>query len=278
MEIETLHANLHRILVPSPTLPPATTTNAWITAQTGGMVIDPAAHTTDTQQRLIKHLAEFQPSAIFLTHHHHDHIGAAEILRDHFNIPIIAHKQTNELVTFQVDQHVDDGHEFSSGGDTWTAIHTPGHAPGHLCLLSKSDRSLIAGDMVAGEGTILINPKEGSIREYIHSLHLMRTLSPSRLLPAHGGALHNADALLKEYISHRKDRLLQIWGYLNETPQSPFELAQQIYTELPSAYLGMAAIQVHCGLLFLEQDNAAKTTAANKGGWIRSLDDYSVII
>jgi len=276
VEIETLHPNLHRILVPSPTLPPATTTNAWITAKTGGMVVDPAANTKGTQQTLIKHLAEFQPSAVFLTHHHHDHIGSAEILRKHFSIPIIAHKCTDELVHFDVDWLIDDGHQFSNGGDTWTAIHTPGHAPGHLCLISKADRSLIAGDMVAGEGTILINPTEGSIREYLNSLDRIRTFTPSRLLPAHGSALNNADALLQEYISHRKKRLFQIWELLTETPQSTLELARHIYTDLPRKYLGMAAIQVHCGLLFLEQDNAAQKVDSTKSGWIRNQSDYSV--
>ena len=128
MEIETAYTNLHRILVPSPTLPPATTTNAWITAQTGGMVIDPAA--THVGHSTVDRAPHRISAPVFLTHHHHDHIGAAEIVRDHFSIPIIAHKQTDELVTFQVDQHVDDRQEFSSGGDTWTAIHTPGHAPG----------------------------------------------------------------------------------------------------------------------------------------------------
>ena len=65
---------------------------------------------------------------------------------------------------------MNEGDQFNTGEDVWTAFHTPGHAPGHLCLLAESDRSVIAGDMVAGEGTILINPSEGSIREYIHSL------------------------------------------------------------------------------------------------------------
>ncbi len=278
MEIETLHPNLHRILVPSPTLPPATTTNAWITAKTGGMVVDPAANTPATQQTLIDHLEEFQPSAVFLTHHHHDHIGSAEILRDHFNIPIIAHKRTDELIKFQVDHRIDEGHQFASGGDIWTAIHTPGHAPGHLCLISKADRSLIAGDMVAGEGTILINPTEGSIREYLRSLRRLRTFTPSRLLPAHGGALTNADALLQEYIVHRTNRLLQIWNLLSETPQSTLELARLIYTELPAKYIGMAAIQVHCGLLFLEEDDAATQLLSKTSGWIRGHSDYSVTI
>ena len=143
MEIETLHCNLHRILVPSPTLPPATTTNAWITASSGGLVVDPAAHTEHTQKELIGDLRSFQPTAIFLTHHHHDHIGAAQQIRNHFGIPIIAHKSTAELLPFDIDQEVVEGDHFQTGGDIWTAHHTPGHAPGHMCLLAKSDRSLI---------------------------------------------------------------------------------------------------------------------------------------
>ena len=124
----------------------------------------------------------------------------------------------------------------------------------------KSDRSLIAGDMVAGEGTILINPSEGSIREYIYSLEKLKTLAPSRLLPAHGAALNDANTVLQDYISHRRQRILQIWELLTERPQSTLQLAKQIYTELPAAYLGMAAIQVHCGLLFLQEDSRNRLT------------------
>ena len=275
MNIETLHGNLHRILVPSPTLPPATTTNAWITARTGGLIVDPAAHTEHTQQELIAHLHSFEPSAVFLTHHHHDHIGAAQRVRDYFGVPIIAHKRTAELVPFDIDNEVTEGDHFHTGEDVWTAFHTPGHAPGHLCLLAESDRSLIAGDMVAGEGTILINPSEGSIREYILSLEKLKTLNPSRLLPAHGATLNDANAVLQDYIYHRRPRILQIWELLTETPQSTLQLAKQIYTELPVAYLGMAAIQVHCGLIFLQEDCAVQEIDSQKG-WVRRQSDYSI--
>ena len=275
MHTETLRPNLHRILVPSPTLPPATTTNAWITADSGGLVIDPAAHTEKNQQLLLKTLQKYTPSAVFLTHHHHDHIGAAEIIREYFDIPILAHEDTADLVPFRVDLQVDHGDHLGTGTDTWTAIHTPGHAPGHLCLLSEQDNSLIAGDMVAGEGTILINPKEGSIREYIRSLEFLRTFQPSRLLPAHGKALSPADGILSEYIRHRKQRVLQIWNILTTTPKTALDIAREIYTELPLAYLGMAAIQVECGLLFLEEDNAA-VKHSNEAGWIRNKPSYSI--
>ena len=273
MHIESLRTDVHRIVVPSPTLPPATTTNAWITDSKRGLVVDPAAHTSSNQAALITHLTPFAPRAVFLTHHHRDHIAAAQAIRDHFNIPILAHKKTAALIDIPVDQHIEDGEQLTMTHDVWTAIHTPGHAPGHLCLLSQKDRTVIAGDMVAGEGTILINPSEGSIREYIHSLTILQELEPLRLLPAHGPVLNDPQLTLTTYIQHRKARLLQLWKLLTTAPQSPLELATQIYTELPTHFLPMAAIQVECGLLYLEEDNAIQQQTA---GWVRHSTSYSL--
>ena len=273
MHIESLRTDLHRIVVPSPTLPPATTTNAWITDSKRGLVKDPAAHIPSTQAALITHLTPFSPRAVLLTHHHRDHIAAAQAIREHFNIPVLAHKKTAALIDIPVDQHVKDGEQLTMTEDVWTAVHTPGHAPGHLCLLSKQDRTVIAGDMVAGEGTILINPSEGSIREYIHSLTLLQQLSPFRLLPAHGPVLNDPQHTLTTYIQHRKARILQIWNLLNTTPQHPLELATQIYTELPTQFLPMAAIQVKCGLLYLAEDDVVQQQEA---GWVRHSTSYSL--
>lgn len=273
MQTESLRVDLHRIAVPSPTLPPATTTNAWLLGTQSSIVVDPAAHTNDNQQQLIDLLTAFSPTSIFLTHHHRDHTAAVQAIKSHFDIPVYAHKKTAQLLDFNVDRFIEADEVLSTDLDTWTAVHTPGHAPGHLCLLSTHDKSLIAGDMVAGEGTILIQPSEGSIREYIDSLQLLRDLAPSRLLPAHGQPLDDADATLQMYIEHRKSRIRQIWKLLNDTPQSPLQLATQIYTELPQQFLGMASIQVQCGLLYLLEDNAVVETAV---GWRRGLSEFRI--
>ena len=105
----------------------------------------------------------------------------------------------------------------------------------------------------------------------------LKTVTPSRLLPAHGAAQNDANTVLHDYISHRRQRILQIWDLLTDTPKSTLQLATQIYTELPAAYLGMAAIQVHCGLLFLQEDFAVQEIGAQKG-WIRIQSDYSITI
>lgn len=270
MQAETLRENLHCIRVPSPTLPPATTTNCWILGDHQGLIVDPAAHKPDTQYELLAHLQDFSPKGIFLTHHHHDHIGAAQMLSDALSIPIFAHHRTADLVPFSCTEwHPDQVFELAN--ETWHTIHTPGHAPGHLCLLSSLDRSMIAGDMVAGEGTILINPAEGSIKEYLESLYAMELLAPSRLLPAHGNVLDGGVQTLQAYQRHRRQRLEQIAALLTQTPQSTREIARQIYSELPPQFLGMAAIQVECGLIYLEDSReAVMTLCEGQQRWIQS--------
>ena len=58
----------------------------------------------------------------------------------------------------------------------WQVLQTPGHHPGHICLLG--DAGLVAGDMVAGIGTILIPPSEGDMDQYLQQLQRLIDLKP----------------------------------------------------------------------------------------------------
>lgn len=263
---ETLRKGLSRLIVPSPTLPPATSTNAWLLGAQKKIVVDPCAKDQKGHEQLAEALEKHNPSAIFLTHHHNDHIGSATHLKEHFQIPILAHPQTSALVPFSIDQELHEDETLTTDTEEWSVYHTPGHAPGHLCLRSEKDRSLVAGDMVAGEGTILIHPKEGSIREYIVSLERLKTLMPSQLLPAHGAALTKPLQILDEYIQHRRLRINQVLSHLNDAPQSTLDIAKNIYTELPTHFLPMAAIQVECGLIWLAEEELAQKVGAQ---WTR---------
>ena len=52
---------------------------------------------------------------------------------------------------------------------------------------------MIAGDMVASVGTILVEAQDGDMIAYLASLERMRAANPSLLLPAHGDPIVNAD-------------------------------------------------------------------------------------
>ena len=162
LEAETIVDGVRVVPVRSPTLPPATHTNVWLLGDHHIIVVDPASPYPDEQERLDNILENYMVELIFLTHHHVDHISGAEDVRKRCGARIAAHPLTAERVGFTVDELVNDGDILGTDAGAWRAIHTPGHAVGHLCLYNPG-MGLVAGDMVAGLGTILLDPPEGNL-------------------------------------------------------------------------------------------------------------------
>jgi len=197
----------------TPTLPPAAHTSCYLLGPDAGpgalVVVDPGAPEADEQARLAAVLdaeaAAGRPLArVVLTHHHGDHVGGAAVLAARYGVPIAAHAATAARLTGRVvvDELLADD-DLIAG---WRVVFTPGHAPGHVCLHAPSTGLLVAGDMVAGLGTILVDPSEGDMTAYLASLERLVLLAPSRLLPAHGPMIDDAVPRLRAYVAHRLAR------------------------------------------------------------------------
>ena len=262
--MRALAEGLSVLPVRSPTLPPATHTNAWILGEQEVTVIDPASPWAKEQQRLADALEGRTVSRIFLTHHHHDHISGAVDLRERTGAPIVAHAHTAKMVPFDVDGHLSAGDVVRTDAGSWTVLHTPGHAAGHLCLL-RDDGYLVAGDMVAGVGTILLEPPEGDLAAYFESLQRLIDTGAHTLLPAHGPEITPAADYLRHYIQHRHQRTDQIRAALaaRGQPSAARELVPLIYTDIPKMVWPIAARQVYCHLLWL-RDQGAVTEEENE--------------
>src|SRR5262245_62081454 len=150
----------------TPTLPPAAHTNTYVVGPERGpqLVIDPGSPYPDQQSVLSRALEEEAAQGrplglVLLTHHHGDHVGGATALAKAFGVPIAAHANTAKRLAGRVAVTRElDADELLDGYDV-RCIYTPGHADGHLCFEHGS--SSVVGDMVAGFGTILIDPVEG---------------------------------------------------------------------------------------------------------------------
>jgi glyoxylase-like metal-dependent hydrolase (beta-lactamase superfamily II) len=109
---------------------------------------------------------------IILTHHHWDHVGSLWELKRRTGAKVVAHPRDADYIngrrtrraprqffgriaysffgllgaraipTVDVDQLVNDGDQVGS----FCVIHTPGHTPGHICLLR--DGYLFSGDLL----------------------------------------------------------------------------------------------------------------------------------
>ena len=176
-------------------LPPATHTNCMIVGDEQIYVIDPGTdydHEFEHLKVQIEHhlVAGGRVAGVLLTHSHRDHVGAATYLRDEFGVPIWGHVETNRQLDFEVDRFLEDGQVIEVPGDPgWRlkCLHTPGHDPGHLCFLEENTKTLLAGDIVAQMGSIIIAPQlEGNMQHYLDSLSRLLDEDFRVILPAHG--------------------------------------------------------------------------------------------
>jgi len=224
-------------------------------------VVDPAPSEEALQGDLIQYVKDRQAAgdtftALVLTHHHRDHMGAALAMHQALGLPIHAHEKTAALVDFPVQHTLQDAEALDCDGPSWTGVFTPGHAAGHLCFLRGSDRALIAGDMVAGVGTILVDPEEGSMRGYLQSLERLRALDPSVLFPAHGFEMRPGVEHLDHYLMHRRMRAAAVLERVKAGDATPEDMVPHIYVGTPPSFFGLAARSVWAMLIMHQEDGA----------------------
>lgn len=147
-------------------------TRVVICEETGKAIcIDPGDESTEMVE-FINHSA-YDLQAIALTHAHLDHIGGVSFLHKHFpDAEIILHKGDEELyyelpeqplfmgipqnqlkalgleyeIPPQLTREWQDGEIYKLGNLNFEIFHCPGHAPGHVVLAEKTERTVFAGD------------------------------------------------------------------------------------------------------------------------------------
>jgi len=235
-------------------------------------VVDPAPSDPEVQLILLQHLKDLHArgvelTALVLTHHHHDHMGAAAFLRRETGLPIWAHAVTGTLLDFPIQHTLADGDPLPCDGPSWRAVFTPGHAAGHLCFLRETDQALICGDMMAGYGSILVYPDEGSMRLYLQSLERLLALSPSVVFPAHGPEMKPGAEAVAGYLAHRRARSDAVLQRVREGDTTPLQMVPHIYAGTPEPMFPLAARSVLAMLIQHEEEGRVHQ---RNGCWIPS--------
>jgi glyoxylase-like metal-dependent hydrolase (beta-lactamase superfamily II)/8-oxo-dGTP pyrophosphatase MutT (NUDIX family) len=263
----TFRPNYMCFPVRTPTRPPATHTCCYIVHNSKEMLIfDPGSPYEDEQQELAACVDEMisegrRVREIILTHLHPDHVGGVNALKSHLGgaVPVGAHAETaTALADIQVDHLIEDNEVITLEGEPsirLRALHTPGHALGHLCFHDDARGVLMTGDNIVGVGSVLIDPPQGNMRDYLQSLERMRSLPGlSILLGGHGPAVATPYQKIDEYISHRLEREQNILAAFRAGATTPQEIVARVYTDVsPKAY-GMAERAVLAHLEKLRED------------------------
>lgn len=244
--------------VRTPTVPPATHTNCY---RLGRTVIDPGSPWPDEQARLAEWAGDVD--RILLTHHHVDHVGGVVDLVARTGAEVWAHADARP--PFPVDVRLEDGDRVETEVGALRCLHTPGHADGHLCFQLEGSEQVIAGDMVAGIGTIVLVPPEGDLLTYLASLARLEAIGGT-LHPAHGPAIPDGPALVRQYVAHRHMRTEQIERALGRGPLDAVGIAEVVYAGIPGVDPRLAAVQVVAHLRWLA---TAGRVREDDGRWWR---------
>lgn len=274
--VSPIRPHIELFAQPTPTLLPATHTNCYIVGTDRLAVIDPGSPYPRPQADLEAHLRArlaqgAQLEVILLTHHHPDHVGGARALARTFNVPIAAHPLTAERLDFEVHRALDEGDEIALGAHALRVYHTPGHAPGHLCFVDRATRTGIVGDMVAGLGTILIEPGDGDMAAYLEQLDRLRGLDLSALCPSHGNVIGGAHQRLSFYIAHRLAReakvieALKVGGDLKALVDHAYADAPEMLRAGPEG--GVAGLSLRAHLEKLIAEGRAHAVSAGRFVW-----------
>lgn len=254
--------------VRTPTKPPATHTNCYLIGAREFVILDPASPYEEEQRALAacvdQLLAEGRTlREIILTHLHPDHVGGVNALSGHLKgrVPVAAHRLTAEALrgSIRVERLIEDKELIELAGEvpiSLRAMHTPGHARGHLCFYEERTGALVTGDNIVGLGSVLIDPPEGNMRDYLQSLERMRALSHLTVLfGAHGPAIGSPRAKIEEYIAHRLEREQHILKAVREGAGTPPEIVARVYTDVSPKAHPMAERAVLAHLEKLEAEN-----------------------
>ncbi|MFJ9108530.1 MBL fold metallo-hydrolase [Streptomyces sp. NPDC102283] len=122
--------------------------NVWIVGDDTEAIVIDAAHDAAAIEAA---LGGRTLRAIVCTHAHNDHIDAAPALAAATGAPILLHP--DDLPLWQQthpdrapDGALADGQEMEVAGTTLKVLHTPGHAPGAVCLYAPELGTVFTGD------------------------------------------------------------------------------------------------------------------------------------
>ncbi len=253
----------------TPTLLPATHTNSYALGGRQIVLVEPATPYEDEQREwlgwaraLVSQGRELV--AIVATHHHPDHVGGLDVLSRELAVPVWAHDLTAErldpTIRARVTRRLAEGDSFVLDGptpETWDVLHTPGHAPGHVCLHEARSRTLVVGDMVASVGTILIAPGDGDMQVYLDQLRRLETYAAAVALPAHGDPIDDPSALFAKYVQHRLAREAKVLAAVARASPAGADAATLVpdaYADTPVLLWPIAKLSLETHLEKLERD------------------------
>lgn len=253
-----LSEHVLQIAIPTPTLPPADSTNTYIVHQgSEALWVDLGTEDTGWMDQALRIVREhgWSVTGIVATHFHRDHTRGIPYLHQQTQAPVYIHPLDADGAAHEMAQSAfpaptleDVPARFQLQDVTVSVHHAPGHTQGHIHLTIEPDGVILVGDHLAGDGSVWIGAPDGDMTAYYQALDHVRISGCHIAGPGHGVALQDASAAAIQLKQRRHGREQQIRELTQHDALTAREIVQAIYgDDIPDTtrFAALRTVQAH---------------------------------
>ncbi|ODR27481.1 MBL fold metallo-hydrolase [Mycolicibacterium porcinum] len=223
-------------------------TNTWVLRGPGSdemVIVDPGP---DDEAHIARIAGLGTVALVLISHKHEDHTGGIDKLVDLTGATV---RSIGSGFLRGLGGPLTDGEVIDAAGLKIKVMATPGHTVDSLSFVL--DDAVLTADTVLGRGTTVIDTEDGSLRDYLESLHRLQGLGGRTVLPGHGPDLPDLEAVTAMYLAHREERLDQVRAALRELGEDAGarQVVEHVYTDVDQKLWDAAEKSVQAQLDYL---------------------------
>ena len=230
---------VRRIVASNPSHMTGPGTNTYLVGIDEVAVIDPGPDIAKHVSAIVGASMKERVRWVLLTHTHPDHSPATAALVKATGAEVLAF--TKRDPDLKVDRAITDGDTIDGTEFRLEVLHTPGHAPNHLCFFLDEERILFTGDTILDGMYSVVSPKTGGdMAKYIATLERLKKMRLAKIAPGHGDVIEEPKARIDEYLQHRLAREKQILAILKKGPARIKDIVATLYPDTPEPLIDVA--------------------------------------